>query len=220
MEYTITNDDNEVVTSVAIDPFTIYSLAQQDLDNHLAVWSNSSTLDYDYTTRVSCFCIPSATSPKRINVRDGAIENVTDIATGIEDEDLLFSTIDEVFEEIQGGIDGRWLVVDAEYNETLGYPVRFFFDVHPGLADEERATEISDVVIFGEPLPDIDTDISFTDSDIEPVSTPRPTLAPSTGATEGSTDNATDSAAPTSDARVTATAGVALAISAAAFLLG
>ena len=214
LEYTITNDDEEVVSHVIIDPMTIYSVAQQELDIHVALWTNTSTFDYDYTTRVSCFCIPSATTPKRINVRDGEIENATDIETGLEEENIIFSTIDDLFEEIQGGIDGRWIIVDAQYNDTMGYPTRFFFDVHPGLADEERATEVYDVVVFADSLPDIDAEISFTDSDAGVVSTPRPTLVPTGGSTASGIDaESTPTAPPTSNARGTATAGAALVIS-------
>jgi hypothetical protein len=201
LEYIITNEDEEVVQSVIIDPMTIYSLAQHELDTHLALWNKRATLDYDYTLRLSCFCIPSATTPKSINVRDGAIENITDIDTGLEAEDLFYNTIEEQFDEIQGAIDERWFVVDARYNETLGYPLRFFFDVHPGIADEERATEISDVVILGEPLPDLDDGIAFTEA--EPAATGRPTLAPTMAATEGSTDGGMQSTTvPTSRATV------------------
>lgn len=219
LEYTVTNEDEEVVQSVIIDPMTIYSLAQRELDTHYAMWNESATLDYDFKMRLSCFCIPSATTPKRIMVRDGEIANITDIEMGVEVENLFYNTIEKQFEEIQGAIDERWFVVDAQYNETLGYPTRFFFDVHPGIADEERATEISDVVILGELLPDIDSGIEFTDAETDPTTTGRPTMAPSAAATEGATPGTTDAEGTQQTNDLTSHAGTKNMILAAAMSL-
>lgn len=148
LELIIDNKDNGVRMSYSIDPMTIYSEAQAELDMNLALWKSESIKDYDFSLRLSCFCIPSATRPKRIEVRGGEIDTIFDVGSGTKSENFFYHTVEGQFEEIQDAINDRWYVVSTGYNDTLGYPASVYFDFHPGMSDDERKTEIKDVVIL------------------------------------------------------------------------
>ncbi|KAG7342117.1 hypothetical protein IV203_007212 [Nitzschia inconspicua] len=150
-ELTIVNNEIGVHVNYVIDLMTIYSVAQEELDRNKALWTKTSTENYDYTLRLSCFCIPSATLPKRIEVRKGVIETIIDLETGMESENFFFSTLQDQFKEIQDAIRDRWNIISTSYDDTLGYPARVFFDIHHGMSHDERLTEVKDVVIFGFP---------------------------------------------------------------------
>jgi hypothetical protein len=128
---------------------TIYTILQDDLDKYLAMWNESSIVDYDYTVRISCFCVPAATAPKFVQVADNQIMSITDIESGTVEEEFSYPTVLEMFQNVQRSIDDKIFIIDVTYNETMGYISYYYFDVHPGLADEEVATTISDLVASG-----------------------------------------------------------------------
>jgi Family of unknown function (DUF6174) len=175
LEITIINDDAGVRVIYAIDPMTLYTVAQAELRTNMALWNKTSSKDYDYTLRLSCFCIPSATLPKRIEVRGGEIETILDVESGLESENFFFNTLDAQFEEIQDAINDRLYIITTSYNDTSGYPTSVYFDVHPGMSDDERLIEITDVVIL---------DLSGEGR----IDSSFPTDAPSIQGTENTTD--------------------------------
>jgi hypothetical protein len=153
MEITIEsiNATDPVVTTMEsiyrLDPMTVYTFLQQDLDRNMALWTERGVADYDYTVQVSCFCFPDAVTPKRVNVLNGEIVNVTDIETGLpNDEETGFTEISimDLFQVVQDGINDRYYRIDINYNATYGFVTYVFSDVDPQMADEEIGYTVSD----------------------------------------------------------------------------
>jgi hypothetical protein len=161
-QLTIVNRMTDFFVDYVIEPMTIYTLVQDELDTNMALWNKTSSEDYDYSLLLSCFCVPAATLPKRIQVRGGEIESIYDLKSGLASKNYFYNTLEAQFEEIQDAIEERWYIVSTSYNDTMGYPSSVFFDVHPGLSDDERSSVISDVTILGDPQPEQDMSVSPT----------------------------------------------------------
>jgi hypothetical protein len=134
-------------TSHRIEPMTFYTLIQRDLDTYRQLWDESLMVDYDYTSQVSCFCLPSFTTPKRVEVRAGEIVSTTDTETNEFSEE--FVSLIEAFDNVQVAIDNRYHRIDITFDRTLGYPSSYSYDIDPGMADEEQSVEIFDVINMG-----------------------------------------------------------------------
>jgi hypothetical protein len=150
-QITIVSRNTDFLVDYVIEPMTIYTVAQDELDSNMALWNRTSSEDYSYNLRLSCFCVPAATLPKHIEVRGGDIYSIIDLESGLESENFFYNTLEFQFDEIQDAINDRWYVISTSYNDTMGYPTRVIFDVHPGLSDDERTTVISDVMVLGDP---------------------------------------------------------------------
>jgi hypothetical protein len=161
-QLTIANRNADFIVDYAVEAMTIYTISQEELNANLALWNKTSSEDYDYNLRLSCFCVPAATFPKHIKVRGGDIDSVFELESGLESKNFFYNTLESLFEEIQEAIDDRWYVISTSYNATMGYPTSVFFDVHPGLADDERTTVISDVVILRDPPAELERSASPT----------------------------------------------------------
>ena len=165
-------NDTAAVVKVVIDPMTMYTDAQQTLDYQRAVWDKATELfpNYEYTAIVSCFCLPSYTSPKRIQVRNNRVVAVTDLGLNatVDVETGAYQTIDQVLDNIQVGIDGKYFMMDVVYSPDSwgGYPSIYGYDVDPGMADEEQYVTIRDLMVLDEEgelrKPDIPTDVLTT----------------------------------------------------------
>jgi len=159
---------------VVIDPMTVYTVLQHDLDRQRAVWNKATEVfpNYDYTAIVSCYCMPSYTSPKRITVRNNRVVAVADLGLNatVDVETGAYRTIDQVWDTIQAGIDGQYYTMDVVYSpdDQGGYPVTYGYDVDPGMADEEQYVTIRDLVVLNEEeedeqeQPDTPTDVLLT----------------------------------------------------------
>jgi hypothetical protein len=144
-------------TSHRIEPMTFYTLIQQELDTYRHLWDASLMVDYDYTSQVSCFCMPSFTTPKHVEVRAGEIVSTTNMEThGFSEE---FVSLIESFDNVQVAIDNRYYRIDITFNRALGYPSSYSYDLNPGRADEEKSIVIFDVInmaVFMDPsLPQV-----------------------------------------------------------------
>jgi hypothetical protein len=184
----ITITHNETVgnttTSHRIEPMTFYTLIQQDLNSYRRLWDDSLMVDYDYTSQVSCFCMPSFTTPKHVEVRAGEIVSTTNMKTHDFSEE--FVSLTESFDNVQVAIDNRYYRIDITFNRALGYPSSYSYDINPGMADEEQSVEIFDVINMGvvmdPPLPraaaEFGQDLSIETSDessstfFSPIDTP------------------------------------------------
>merc|ERR1712238_609612 len=123
-----------------------------DLDRQRVEWKKTSQLfpNYEYTAIVSCYCMPSYTSPKRIQVRNNTVVAVRDLGLNatVDVDTGAYRTIKQVFDNIQAGIDGHYFTMDVVYSdEAQGYPITYGYDVDPGMADEEQYVTILDFVV-------------------------------------------------------------------------
>jgi len=153
-EFTIIYNDvneNDVIgttfISKIIDPMTFYTVLQRDLDEHKKMWNDMNFINYEYTSEVSCYCMPEFITPKRIVVENGNDVSVTDMETK---EDVFpngsYVNITELFDDIQYGIDQRYHRIDVLYDRLYGFPTRFGYDADPGMMDEEQDVTISDFI--------------------------------------------------------------------------
>merc|ERR1719491_112596 len=146
-----TNESAAAMT-VVLAPMTVYTALQQNLDRQRAEWKKTSQLfpNYEYTAIVSCYCMPSYTSPKRIQVRNNTVVAVRDLGLNatVDIDTGAYRTIKQVFDNIQAGIDGHYFTMDVVYSdEAQGYPITYGYDVDPGMADEEQYVTILDFVV-------------------------------------------------------------------------
>lgn len=194
-----------VESAYRIDPMTIYTILQRDLDKNMDLWNETGVLDYDYTVQIGCFCEPGSTTPKRVNVIDGEIVNITDIETG-NDEGTDFWSVSmmDLFENVQRAIDNKYYRIDVIYDTTYGFVARLYTDVDPRMVDEEIGYTVSDFVAVGgddAAGDDDDDDDSNTlppiidgvdDEDVSDMPSDSPSLIPSDSPSEIPTSGAVD----------------------------
>jgi hypothetical protein len=89
-------------------------------------WQEAGITEYQVDIRVTCFCLPSGWY--RIQVQDNQVVSAVSLpGPSLPPTPPLdaFSTVDEVFDQIQiqvQGGDGNAMLVDATYDDRLGYP--------------------------------------------------------------------------------------------------
>jgi uncharacterized protein DUF6174 len=106
----------------------------RELASARARWEARTFPDYTFETEHGCFCAPEQIGPVRITVRQGAIAEVTLLATGESVAADNWYTIEQLFDRIplaakEDGVED----VTAAYDPALGFPtnvgVRFGSDV-------------------------------------------------------------------------------------------
>lgn len=116
---------------------------QGDLDAARRTWEATGYRDYEFTFRWECFC--AYTEQIKLVVRDGAVTDVVEVATGnppTVSVGQTYPTIDELFDLIQDAIDRDAHTISAVYHETLGFPRHVFIDYQEFTADEEQGFSV------------------------------------------------------------------------------
>jgi len=84
------------------------------------LWQSQNLSSYSYTASHSCYCV-FGSGPVTVDVAQGRVTRVTDIATGAEIPVTGWYTIDELFDQLLF-IEGQ--VPSVQFDATLGYPRR------------------------------------------------------------------------------------------------
>jgi hypothetical protein len=112
-------------------------------------WQSQRLTNYQVQFRMSCFCVPDATAPVILQVRNGAIVSVTRVADGVPVPSTkwegIYYTVDQMFGLIADAQAKGAEEVRVEYHAELRYPTTVFIDQSTRLADEERYFEMSEL---------------------------------------------------------------------------
>src|SRR5262245_20345297 len=87
--------------------------------------------NYQVTFENNCFCPVEVLRPVRLTIRDGAISEVTRVADGTPLPSIewhAYRTIDQVFAEIEAGLNGGARRVTVDYDGRYGYPLEVLID--------------------------------------------------------------------------------------------
>ena len=120
--------------------------AESDFERAHVRWSSRRPAAYDYTMRLSCFCGSEVTRPVVIVVRGNLVESRTYADNGAPvpaQYDIVFPTIDGLFDTIQKAFDQRAARVDVSYDPAMGYPVSIALDGATNVADDESSYTLS-----------------------------------------------------------------------------
>ena len=121
---------------------------QAELDSHRLMWETAGITDYRIRFQRLCLNCPAAfLVPVHVTVRDGVIEEVTDVDTGQPvDPDVVAAllTIDELFDMIQSAIDQNAAQIDVTYDEVLGFPSDADIDLSRSLINDDAQFEVRD----------------------------------------------------------------------------
>ena len=118
-----------------------------DLFANRRQWQSQRIDDYQIQFRMICFCVPDATAPVILQVRDGAIVSVTRVSDGAavppSKWEGIYYTVDQMFALIAEAQAKGADEVRVSYDSTLRYPATVYIDQSFRLADEERHFEMS-----------------------------------------------------------------------------
>ena len=119
---------------------------QSQLDRARNRWEAHGSGFYGFHFQRGCFCPQEIVRPVRIEVWDGVVVSAVDPDTNepLDPPPDGFSTIDDLFDEIQDAIDRGAHSVDATYDESFGYPIHVFIDWILNAVDDEMSFQLSD----------------------------------------------------------------------------
>ena len=122
---------------------------QSELNENLALWESRNIKTYQFTYRRLSFSVPGDNIV--ITVTDEVIVDAyyRDTDQVLSEEQILYlPTIEELFQEIQKGIDEDYVQLLVNYDEGDGYPEDISIDVNIMIADEEVSHIVSDFLII------------------------------------------------------------------------
>ena len=93
-----------------------------------ARWAERAPAAYVITIMRRCECLREMAGPVTIAVRNGVVESREYLESGAAVTPryaVLFPTVDGLFSMIGDGLRGDARTVSAQYDATLGYPIRF-----------------------------------------------------------------------------------------------
>jgi len=112
-------------------------------------WEALNLRSYDYTLRISCYCLDEVTSPVRVQVRAGGIASLSYVHNGepvAEAYQGSFPTIDGLFAKLRDAFDSGADSVSVEYDSALHFPRAISIDYVLEMADDEIGYAASDFV--------------------------------------------------------------------------
>jgi hypothetical protein len=86
-----------------------------------ALWQSQNLSSYSYTASHACFCVIETVGPVKVEVAQGAVFRVTNLATGAEVSAHGWYTIDQLFDQLLVSQDQ---LRSVEFDARLGYPTR------------------------------------------------------------------------------------------------
>ena len=127
------------VTSCSIATASPRSDDERELARNRQRWVSAGLRDYEFEFRRICFCLPEATEPVRITVRNAVVSSVIRTRDGQPTSINVASwpTVDSLFVEIQRRIDDDAERLEVEYDPTYGYPRSMTVDILAMAADDE-----------------------------------------------------------------------------------
>jgi hypothetical protein len=121
------------------------SATRASFEQARAHWRSLALVDYRYSFRRSCFCVPAAISEVEILVRSGQVTQVFYADTGQAVSPDGYPTVDGLFETLQRAFDDGAYEIRAAYDPGRGYPTDFYIDTSPQIADEELGVQARDL---------------------------------------------------------------------------
>lgn len=128
-----------------------YGLTQAELDMKRDQWNAAGSENYDYFLQRLCFCAPESIRRGLVEVRSGIVTTVTDAETlqPLDPQDFL--TVDGLFNELQIALNLPAFAIDAQFDDTLGYPQSIHIDFSEPIADDEIAYTARNLTLVPEP---------------------------------------------------------------------
>jgi hypothetical protein len=127
------------VTSCSITAATARSDDERELLRNRQRWVGAGIHDYEFEFRRVCFCLPEATEPVRITVRNDVVTSVVRMRDGQPASANVASwpTVDSLFADVQRSIDQNAERLDVDYDATYGYPRSVVVDALAAMVDDE-----------------------------------------------------------------------------------
>ena len=107
-------------------------------------WENSKITHYRYHLSVSCFCGYLDWMPLTIEVQNAEIISITTVQDNVIAERdpnyeyfAQYATIDNLFTELKGDLNGNVDQVTAVYDPTYGFPMQINIDAMKDAVDDE-----------------------------------------------------------------------------------
>jgi len=101
-----------------------------------SLWKSKNILNYTFTMRLVCFCIPARVGPHTVRVVNGKIFSVNGMAYDENKTGKLYP-ITEYFDFITTTLAQKPFRSDITYNPKYGYPEIVYFDFNEAMADDE-----------------------------------------------------------------------------------
>lgn len=114
-----------------------------------ANWTLNRRRNYRFVLHRDCYC--STPNDVEIEVRDGEVAKVTDLANGKTldaQAHTEYPTIASLLDEIDTAVDRKPDSMHVEYDRRLGFPARVDIDFSYRMADEELRFTIEKVDIL------------------------------------------------------------------------
>jgi hypothetical protein len=118
------------------------------LQRNKQLWAKQNISKYRYTLRRSCFCLPKATEPVMIAVRNGKVTSIVAASNGQPANPEYFTKYDSIaklFEIVEDAIARKAYRLSVTYHPTLGYPTKIDIDYDKQMADEELSLTIENL---------------------------------------------------------------------------
>ncbi|MEH1939720.1 MAG: DUF6174 domain-containing protein [Nostoc sp.] len=112
------------------------------------LWRQQKISNYRYEFTRSCNCLPKATEPVIIEVRNGVTTSITSKATGQPVDGQLFqkyNTIPKLFNIIKDALIRRAANLTVQYYPRIGYPTQINIDYNSQITDDEIFFTISNL---------------------------------------------------------------------------
>ena len=121
---------------------------QSEIEQNKEKWLDAGISHYRYHLSISCFCVFTQDMPLILEVQDGKVVSMK-FQSGKEIDPSLtelfekYATIDQVFAEINAGLNGAADEVIAKYDPTYGFPTEVTIDVEKQATDDELYLTLS-----------------------------------------------------------------------------
>jgi Family of unknown function (DUF6174)/Domain of unknown function (DUF6438) len=112
------------------------------------LWNQQKLTNYRFTFSRSCFCVPKATQPVVITVRNGQVASITAVNNNEPVDAELFqqyNSIPKLFGIIEDAISRKAASLTVKYDPKFGYPTQINIDYDQQMADEELYLTISNL---------------------------------------------------------------------------
>jgi hypothetical protein len=127
--------------------------SQTEIGQNQQKWQDANISHYRYHLSISCFCVFVENMPLVIEVQDGKMVSM-EFHNGKEiDPSLLelfnkYTTMDQIFAELEAGQNGAADEVTVKYDPTYGFPTEATIDVVKEATDDELYLTISDFEVL------------------------------------------------------------------------
>ena len=122
------------------------SKSVDEFSTNQSLWKSKNILNYSYTMRLVCFCIPSYIGPNTERVVNGKIVSVNGKPYDESVTGKLFP-ITEYFDFLTKKLAQKPFRSNISYNPKYGYPEIVYFDFSEGVADDEIRYAITSFIV-------------------------------------------------------------------------